>query len=145
LYIVGEQGCAFHSGDGGNTFVTLTTPYKGSYFGLLAGPGGEVIAFGMRGNAFRSRDRGASWEKIELASNASLVGGTWLSKGRLALVDQSGRLLLGSDQDGHFQAAPLSQTTPLAGVVQALNGEVVMVGERGVVRYRPAMAKREGQ
>ena len=38
--------------------------YKGTFFGITGKPG-VVIVYGLRGNAYRSADGGASWQKIE--------------------------------------------------------------------------------
>jgi photosystem II stability/assembly factor-like uncharacterized protein len=65
LLLVAESGTLARSDDGGVTWVALTSPYQGSYFGALAVNDGSVLAFGMRGNVFRSLDVGTTWQKIE--------------------------------------------------------------------------------
>ncbi len=43
LFLVGESGLILRSDDAGRSWTTLTTPYKGSYFGVLR-CGGERLA-----------------------------------------------------------------------------------------------------
>jgi photosystem II stability/assembly factor-like uncharacterized protein len=145
LYLAGEQGLLLRSTDQGASFHPLATPYKGSYFGLLAARGGALIAFGLRGNAFRSEDQGASWSKVETGVQAALAGGAELADGTLVLVSQGGDVLLSRDQGRSFapQTSPgLPPALPLAAVAQAPGGALVLAGLRGLRRVdiRPAPA-----
>ena len=36
MYIAAEAGSFYRSDDGGENWITLATPYEGSYFGVLA-------------------------------------------------------------------------------------------------------------
>ncbi|CAN1600394.1 protein of unknown function [Pseudomonas mediterranea] len=58
LFIVGERGLLLRSKDNGSSFQALESPYDGSFFGLQGSASGELIAFGLRGNAFWSGDQG---------------------------------------------------------------------------------------
>ncbi len=64
LVLAGEQGLLLRSTDGGATFAPLASPYKGSFFGITATAGGSLIAYGLRGYAWRSDDRGEHWTRI---------------------------------------------------------------------------------
>src|SRR5512137_2774378 len=75
LLMVAESGTLARSDDGGTTWTAITSPYVGSYFGAVATPDGVILAFGMRGNVWRSTDLGATWQKLELNTTASLNGG----------------------------------------------------------------------
>ncbi|MFS2140488.1 WD40/YVTN/BNR-like repeat-containing protein, partial [Duganella sp. Dugasp56] len=111
LYLAGEQGLLLRSTDQGASFSALPTPYKGSYFGLLAARGGALVAFGLRGNAYWSGDQGASWSRIDTGIQASLAGGAELADGTLVLVSQGGDVLLSRDQGRSF-AAPSGAALP---------------------------------
>ncbi|MYM88658.1 glycosyl hydrolase, partial [Rugamonas sp. FT82W] len=104
LYLAGEQGLLLRSTDQGASFNALATPYKGSYFGLLAARGGALLAYGLRGNAYWSGDQGASWSKVDTGIQASLAGGAELADGTLVLVSQGGDVLLSRDQGRSFAA-----------------------------------------
>jgi len=139
LYLAGEQGLLLRSTDHGASFAALATPYKGSFFGLLAARGGALVAFGLRGNAFWSGDQGASWSRIETGVQASLAGGAELADGTLVLVSQGGDVLRSRDQGRSFAAvtasgAALPPALPLAAVTQAADGALVVAGLRGLRR-----------
>jgi photosystem II stability/assembly factor-like uncharacterized protein len=143
LYLAGEQGLLLRSTDLGASFSALATPYKGSYFGLLAARGGALVAYGLRGNAYRSGDLGASWSRIDTGVQASLAGGAELADGTLVLVSQGGDVLLSGDQGRSFAArtgAGLPPALPLAAVAQAGDGALVVAGLRGLRRVTLAAA-----
>jgi len=79
VLLVGESGLILRSDDAGRTWRTLDSPYKGSWFGVLRLGDGGWLAFGLRGNVFRSNDDGESWSPVNPAgAQASLMGGTLL-------------------------------------------------------------------
>jgi photosystem II stability/assembly factor-like uncharacterized protein len=142
LYLAGEQGLLLRSNDQGASFHAIATPYKGSYFGLLATRGGMLVAFGLRGNAYWSGDQGASWSKVDTGIQAALAGGAELADGTLVLVSQGGDLLLSRDQGRSFgvhTGIALPPALPLAAVTQASDGTLVVAGLRGL-RRAPAAA-----
>jgi len=134
LYLAGEQGTLWRSLDGGASFEALATPYKGSYFGLLAAPGGALVAYGLRGNAWWSGDQGRSWRQVETGLQQSLTAGIVLDDGSLALLSQGGDILLSRDAGRTFARAPGSQPLPAAALAQAADGALVVAGLRGVQR-----------
>jgi len=133
LYVAGEQGVLLRSTDQGNSFTPLESPYKGTWFGLLAARGGALVAFGLRGNAFRSDDDGRSWHRIETGTQAAIAAGTELADGALVLVSQSGDLLVSRDHGRSF-AAQKNDPLPLAAVAQARDNGLVVAGLRGIKR-----------
>ncbi|HEX7983514.1 MAG TPA: YCF48-related protein [Duganella sp.] len=133
IYLAGEQGLLLRSTDQGASFSALPTPYKGSYFGLLAGRGGALLAYGLRGNAFRSTDRGASWSQVATGVQTSLAAGTVMADGSMVLVSQGGDVLVSRD-DGRTFATQAATALPLAAVTQAGDGALVVAGLRGLRR-----------
>ena len=130
VYIVGELGVAQRFDAAAGRFVKMQTPYEGSFFGVLDKPG-LVLAYGMRGTAYRSRDGGTTWEAIETGITASITGGTVLPDGRLLLVSQAGDALLSDDDGAHFRRLVLQAPMPYTGV--AVSGDaLVLTGVRGV-------------
>jgi len=137
LYLAGEQGLLLRSTDQGASFTALATPYKGSFFGLLAARSGELVVYGLRGNAYWSGDQGASWRRIETGVQAALSGGTELADGTLAMVSQGGDVLLSHDHGRSFAvygSAALPPALPLAAVTQASDGALLVAGLRGMRR-----------
>jgi photosystem II stability/assembly factor-like uncharacterized protein len=136
LFIVGEQGTLFRSSDHGKTFAPIVSPYKGSYFGLVAGKSGQLVIFGLRGNAFWSGDLGHSWKKVD-AGQVTISDGIQLSDGSLLLVNQAGDLLISHDNGRHFRMLPGKEHLPVAEVAQANDGSLILVGLRGIKRIAP--------
>ena len=137
VYIVGELGLALRLDSATGTFIAVQTPYEGSYFGLLSKPG-LVIAYGLRGTAYRSRDGGQNWEALDTGITASITGGNVLPDGRLLLCSQAGDVLLSDDDGAHFRRisvkAPMSYTS-----VAAAGRAVVLSGLKGVRVEHPAL------
>lgn len=129
--IAGEQGAVFLSNDGGRTFSTAATPYAGTYFGTVAA-GPRTVLFGMRGNVYWSD--GGAWQKSLIGTEHSLTAGVRLKDGGLLLTDETGQLFRSGDGGQRFTPMHGGPATPLTGVVQAGDGNVVVSGVRGVSR-----------
>jgi photosystem II stability/assembly factor-like uncharacterized protein len=136
LFIAGEQGLLLKSADGGASFEALPSPYKGSFFGLLATRSGALLAYGLRGRALRSTDGGVNWDEVGTASAVSLNAGLELSDGRLVLLAQSGDLLLSRD-DGRSFTRVVADGVPAAGLAPNTQGKLVLAGLRGMRRPAP--------
>lgn len=134
LFIAGEQGLLLKSADG-TGFEPLPSPYKGSFFGLLPTRSGALLAYGLRGNAFRSADGGASWDKVETGTAVSLNAGLELGA-TLALLAQTGEVLQSSD-DGRSFARRAGTGVPAAGLAASYRGELVLASLRGMRRPTP--------
>lgn len=134
VFLAGEQGLLLRSDDGGARFSALPAPYKGSFFGLLSTRAGAMLAYGLRGNAWRSADQGASWQRADTAGlAASFSAATQASDGTLLLLSQAGDLLASRDDGRSFRARPAVQAGG-AGVAAA-DGAWVVAGLRGTQRY----------
>lgn len=103
VFLAGEQGLVRRLDRDAARFETIETPYKGTYFGITAGHS-KLIAYGLRGNAFISRDGATSWSSLAMGSDASVVAALERGAGRLVFVTQSGQVLLSND-DGASVAA----------------------------------------
>lgn len=134
VFIAGEQGLLVRATDSG--FEALPSPYKGSFFGLLATRSGTLLAYGLRGNAFRTTDRGASWEKLDTGTAVSLNAGVEVSDGRLTLLSQTGDLLTSRD-DGRSFSRRAGNGMPSAGLAAAAQGRLVLAGLRGLHSLTP--------
>lgn len=135
VYVVGEQGLLLKSDDAGASFNALVSPYKGSFFGLLAAQSGTLIAYGLRGNALRSTDQGAHWDKLDTGSPVSFSAAREVSPGTLALLSQTGALLLSRDDGLNFdKVAPSGGPLPATGLAQADEHHLVYASLRGLRR-----------
>lgn len=133
LYLSGEQGLFLRSSDGGNKFIAVETPYKGTYFTSAILPGGEVVLGGMRGNAYRTADQGRSFTKVDLPVPVSLSASVVLADGSAVFSNQAGTLLISTDQGKTMRPLPASGLPPIAGLADAGNGTLMTVGYGGVI------------
>jgi photosystem II stability/assembly factor-like uncharacterized protein len=138
VLIAGEQGLLLRSSDGGARFDVLASPYKGSFFGLLAARSGTVIAFGLRGHAFRSTDAGGSWTPVTTGVPVALSAGIERADGTLLLLAQNGDLLASRDDGKSFERRAAARPMPAAALAAAEGRALVLAGLRGVQRLEPA-------
>ena len=137
LYAVGELGLMLRFDPATGRFAALQTPYEGSFFGLLTKPG-LVLAYGMRGTAYRSRDGGQHWEQADTGVTASITGSQVLPDGRLLLCSQAGDVLVSDDDGAHFRR--VATKGPMAYTGLAVAGKaLVLSGLRGVRVEQPAL------
>lgn len=132
LFIAGEAGLLLKLDPAAQRFRALTSDYTGSWFGLL-GTGSRVIAFGMRGHAYRSDDAGAHWQPMATGLAASITGGDAQPQGQVLLVDLAGNIVMSRDGGDSFAAVPLGAPMPLAAVLRQGAG-LVLAGPRGLRR-----------
>lgn len=132
FYIVGEQGLILRSQDGGEHFESLESPYEGTWFGLLATNSGALLAYGLRGNAYVSMDRGASWQSSNTGSQVSFVAAHELSNGHIVLANQAGQLFASDDQGKSFKPLQGLPGTPFTSLTQTASGELLLGSLRGV-------------
>jgi photosystem II stability/assembly factor-like uncharacterized protein len=136
-FIAGEQGLLMHSADGGASFTALASPYKGSFFGLLAARSGTLLAYGLRGSVYRSADAGDHWDKVDLGTPLSLQAGLE-RRGELSLLAQNGELFTSSDDGRSFtRQSPPAGPLPAAGLAVAPDGAWVIASLRGTRRAQP--------
>jgi photosystem II stability/assembly factor-like uncharacterized protein len=139
LFLVGEQGMLLRSTDHGETFKPMDSPYKGSFFGLVASKGGQVVIYGLRGNAFWSGNQGRTWKKIDTKIEVTFADGIELSDDSLALVSQAGDVLISHNHGQDFQLLPGQAPLPIAAIGQANDGSLILAGLRGIKRIAPSV------
>lgn len=132
LFIAGEAGLLMKLDAKAQRFVALKSDYTGSWFGLL-GSGSRVIAYGMRGHAYRSDDAGAHWQPMATGLGASITAGDADGQGQLLLADLAGNVVQSKDGGDSFAAVPMSPPMPLAGVLRQ-GSSLVLAGPRGLRR-----------
>ena len=119
------------SDDSGTTWLTLPSPYEGSFFGLMPLEGDAVLAFGMRGHLYRSENAGQDWTEIPTGVLATLTSAVRLPDGGIAITGLAGVLLVSSDGGHTFH---VEQQPDRKGMSAALpvDGKLLTVGEGGV-------------
>lgn len=130
LFISGEQGLVLKLDRKTGRFAARKTPYNGTFFGIT-GKSGSVLAFGLRGNMFRSSDGGSSWQKVETGVQTGLSGAATTEDGKIVLVSQGGDLLVSSDDGSSFKPVKVDQAI-FATSVAAINKDTLLIsGLRG--------------
>ena len=90
-----------------------------------------ALVYGLRGNLYRSLDRGANWHKVELGLPVSIVAATLDPAGRVVLLSQAGHVLVSTDDGASFAVQPQDALGPVSAVL-ASGDSLVLVGTRGV-------------
>lgn len=129
LYLVGEQGLVLKQDPASKAFVAVPTPYAGTYFGVTGKPG-LVLAYGLRGNVYRSTDGGANWSKVETGLPVSITAATLDAAGHVYLFSQAGHILVSTDDGATFKALPQETMSPVTSALVSGN-ELILVGNRG--------------
>lgn len=135
LVLAGEQGLLLRAARlGAGAFEAVASPYKGSFFGLVQTAPGVLVAFGLRGSAYRSADGGAQWLRVETDTPVTLSAGAPLADGRYVLASQAGALLLGQAHPGASARNAGHHPVPITGAVVAGDGALVLSTLRGMHR-----------
>ena len=140
VLIAAEAGNIYRSDDGGRSWLSLPSPYEGSFYGSLSLGQGKVLLFGLRGHLFLSANTGTSWVAVESSTQATLNDGIRLRDGRIVLAGLAGTLLVSEDQGQSFQLHAQQDRAGIAKVLQADDGALILIGETGVKRLELAEA-----
>jgi photosystem II stability/assembly factor-like uncharacterized protein len=132
LYIAAEYGSVFRSRDQGATWDIATTPYSGSYFGVIALRSGAVEVFGLRGHVFRSEDAGKSWRAVATGTDETLLGGAELPDGSVVIVGLGGTILVSGDGGQSFRGIAQPDRLGLASAFPIDPARVLLIGEPGI-------------
>jgi photosystem II stability/assembly factor-like uncharacterized protein len=136
LYLAGEAGTVQRLDPATERFLPVPVDYAGSMFGI-ADAGSAVIVYGLRGNAFRSTDGGATWTKVDTMLPASIIGSAAIGNLAVLLADQGGRIALSNDGGVKFSLLPLQRTVPLTSIADAGGGRLAVTGPFGVMVVAP--------
>jgi len=137
LYIAAEAGQIYRSDDGGETWITLASPYNGSFFGVLPREEDALIVFGLRGHVFGSGDAGNTWHPLSTGTVATLAHGLALADGRILLAGLAGTLLVGREENTSFAAIPGPGRRGIWAVIQTPDQGIICFGEGGAVHLEP--------
>lgn len=137
LVIVGERGLMATSCDAGLNWTSLPEIYPGSFFGALALKDNGLLVYGMRGNAFVTRDR-QRWVQSALPQPISMFGGALDAEGHIVMVGENGSVLRSTDGGEHFTLAVGGERQRFATVLPLKDGGWLVGGESGLAVKRPA-------
>lgn len=132
LMMAGEQGLLLRSDDLGKTWVSLDSPYDGSFFGIAA-DGNNQLVFGLRGNVFRSNDGGISWTAVSLTTEQALMSAVKLNN-EVFLIGNGGSLIRFDDKLNEKAEMTIQGRKSHSSGVVTSDGKIVLVGESGIIR-----------
>jgi photosystem II stability/assembly factor-like uncharacterized protein len=136
VVLAGEGGTLLATSDAGSTWHELKSPYAGSFFGAIGLANGTVIAYGMRGNAYRSADSGRSWQRIDLGSyTGALQGAVELPDSSVVLTGADGMIARSTDGGSRFAPSPVANRMTVTAAVPTPSGRWLAAGPAGL---RPA-------
>lgn len=133
LYLAGEAGQIFRSDDGGTTWLTLPSPYEGSFYGALPLGGDSLLVFGLRGNLFRSDDAGSTWTALESGTDAMLTDAIRLDDGTIVIVGLAGTVGASRDGGRSFRVFRQPDRKGFESVLP-VDGTLLLLGEAGARR-----------
>lgn len=134
LYIAAEAGTIYRSDDDGQTWISLPSPYHGSFFGTLPLENDSLLLFGLRGHMYRSEDAGESWEQVETSTEAMLTNGLRLKDGTVLVTGLAGTLLFSEDGGRRFDLRLQADRQGLATVIETDDDGLILIGEFGVTK-----------
>ena len=137
LYIAGEGGTVLKLDPATQRFVATPIDYTGSMFGV-ADAGDAVLVFGLRGNAFRSADGGATWTKIEhAAAGDDRRRRDPARPGRWCWPTRAGASRISNDGGVTFELIPLQRNLPLTSITMPAPGGLRSPGPFGAMVVAP--------
>ncbi|WP_158592301.1 YCF48-related protein [Noviherbaspirillum sedimenti] len=129
VFLVGEQGLMLKLDAATKRFVSLQSPYKGSYSGVAV-QGKNVAVFGLRGRAFLSTDGGSAWKPLSTGTSTLLTAGTFLPGSALSLVGEDGTVLVSTDLGDTFKKYECGMGC--YSVMPGSGQSLIVAGSRGV-------------
>ncbi len=156
LFIVGERSLLARSTDNGENWDLISSPYSGSFFGVLPYGDNGIVTFGLRGNTYIAEDvsilttenldewdeygivtqtdsealSAMGWRIVDNPVVQSLFGGITYD-GNLVLVGVNGTVVKGRLESGKLSVVNSGVDAPLSDAV-LVNNKLYVVGRNGV-------------
>lgn len=131
LYLAGEHGTLLRSTDRGATWLSIASPYDGSFYGILPLDKRTLLAHGLRGRLFRSADDGATWEPVVTPQPMLLATALKLKSNFIVVAGQARTLLVSRDYAQAVTTWPAPLATAVAELLELPEGTVLALGEAG--------------
>lgn len=134
LFMAVEAGLVYRSTDDGATWQEISTPYDGSFFGVVGtSKPDQVLAFGLRGNIYRSENLGDDWTRISTDIDRTINSGAVGEDGDIVLVANDGAILRSTDDGKSFTTYTRPSRHSFVDVLVMDDKGLLLVGERGAV------------
>ena len=103
---------------------------------IVRTPSGVLLVVGERGSAYRSRDAGESWERLQLPYGGSMFGAIALGDEHLVAFGLRGHVLEARDGGSSWTELDTGTELSLMGGAALEGGGFVVVGANGVILRR---------
>jgi len=97
---------------------------------------GALLVVGERGSAFRSRDNGATWQRLQLPYDGSMFGVLGYENDHVLAFGLRGHVYESTDVGAHWTAVNTGTELSLMGGSALPDGGAAIVGANGVVLVR---------
>ena len=134
IYIVGEQGLVFSSADGGNSWGSVRTGNKGTFWAGMSLDDGVILVAGLRGKIYRSTDHGRAWDSIDSGTQSSITDLVQLADGRVFASALDGVFLTSDDRGRSFKKQQRPDQRALNALAVTGKGVPIFFSEGGVVK-----------
>jgi photosystem II stability/assembly factor-like uncharacterized protein len=132
IFIAGERGQVFKLDRNKGRFRATPTGYAGSFFGI-AGNSRTILVFGLRGVAYRSSDRGSTWDAVRMPSEATISAGiARVGDSGFILVNSAGQMLTGDSEAREFVLYEPPEHLRLTGVVTLTQYSALVTAQTGI-------------
>jgi photosystem II stability/assembly factor-like uncharacterized protein len=107
------------------------------HFNAIARTGsGALLIVGERGSVFRSRDEGATWQRLQLPYDGSMFGVIGYEADHVLAFGLRGHVYESSDLGDHWTLVPTGTELSLMGGAALPDGGASIVGANGIVLMR---------
>ncbi|MBN3744283.1 glycosyl hydrolase [Burkholderia sp. Se-20373] len=132
IFATAEKGQLLISRDKGNTWESVETGYKGSFWCGVALPNGVLLVGGLRGTLMRSEDNGHTWSRATLDTRNSITA--LASRGSAVLAVGVDGLQAQSNDDGKtFQRLRTQTGTTYTAALPSTGDKWLIFSRDGVV------------
>jgi photosystem II stability/assembly factor-like uncharacterized protein len=137
MIFAGEQGMLLSGPAAGPIQPMTTSPYAGSFFGIVQTPGSGLVAYGLTGSVYESQDQGATWTQAVNPSSSTINCAALTTDGKILLGDWDGNV---SQVEG-AKVVPTATNAgfPISDMLEAPDQSLILVGISGVKRIPPAV------
>ncbi|QYM80135.1 hypothetical protein K0B96_05830 [Horticoccus luteus] len=133
IFAVGAYGLFVEKHPGVPDWTVRRLIDDDDHFNRLArSPAGTLYLAGERGTLLRSRDAGASWQRLRSPYDGSFFGVLPLGGSTLLIYGLSGRLFRSADDGDTWQRIPTNASALLATAVRLPDGAIFLAGQAPV-------------
>ncbi|MCB1560000.1 MAG: hypothetical protein KDI75_02685 [Xanthomonadales bacterium] len=104
--------------------------------GIAVTGSGALFIAAERGSAYRSRDGGRTWERLQLPYDGSMFGVIGYDGDHILLYGLRGHVFESSDLGDHWEERPTDTELSLQGGAGLNGGGAVLVGSNGLLVWR---------